>query len=62
MYALYIDDSILGAPTRQELDEAINAIKDAKLQITLDGDLTDFLGVKIKWKSPKCYIHTAPSH
>ena len=28
MYALYIDDSILGAPTRQELEEAIKAIKD----------------------------------
>ena len=43
MYALYIDDSILGAPTCQELDEAIKAIKDTKLQITLEGDLTDFL-------------------
>ena len=43
MYALYIDDSILAAPTRQELDKAIQAIKDAKLQITLEGDLADFL-------------------
>ena len=48
-YALYIDDSILGAPTRHELDKAIKAIKDAKLQITLEGDLADFLGVKIEW-------------
>ena len=60
MYALYIDDSILGAPTRQELDEAIKAINDAKLQITLEGDLTDFLGVKIEWKSPKEIIFTQP--
>ena len=49
MYALYIDDSILGAPTHQELEEAIKAIKDAKLQITFEGDLADFLGVKIEW-------------
>ena len=60
MYTLYIDDSILGAPTRQELDKAIQAIKDAKLQITLEGDLADFLGIKIEWKSPKEIIFTQP--
>ena len=48
MYALYIDDSILGAPTQKELEAAIKVIQDAKLQITLEGDLTDFLGVKIE--------------
>ena len=60
MYALYTDDSILGAPTCQELEEAIEAIKDAKLQITLEGDLADFLGVKIKRKSTKEIIFTQP--
>ena len=60
IYALYIDDSILGAPTRHELDEAIAAIKDAKLQITLEGDLADFLGVKIERKSPNEIIFTQP--
>ena len=60
MYALYIDDSILGAPTRHELDVAIAAIKDAKLQITLEGDLADFLGVKIERKSRNEIIFTQP--
>ena len=60
MDALYIDDSILGAPTRHELDVAITAIKDAKLQITLECDLADFLGVKIDWKSPNEIIFTQP--
>ena len=50
MYSLYIDDSILGVPTRHELDEAIKAIKDAKLQITLEGDLADF---KNRTEKPK---------
>ena len=36
MYALYIDDSILGAPTQMELKAAIKAIQEAKLQITLE--------------------------
>ena len=60
MYALYIEDSILGAPARQELEEAIKPIKDAKLQITLKGDLADFLGVKIEWKSTNEIIFTQP--
>ena len=47
MYLLYIDDSILGTPPQKELDAAIKAIQDTKLQITLEGDLADFLGVKI---------------
>ena len=42
MYALYIDDSILGAPAQMELKAAIKAIQEAKLQITLKGDLADF--------------------
>ena len=60
MYALYIDDSILGAPTRHELDIAIKAIKDTKLQITLEGDLADFLGVKIEQKRSNKIIFTQP--
>ena len=62
MYALYIDDSILEAPMHQELEEAIKAIKDAKLQITLEGDLADFLGVKIERESTEEIIFTQPHH
>ena len=60
MYALYIDDSILGAPTQKELDAAIKAIQDAKLQITLEGDLADFLGVKIECEGTNKIIFTQP--
>ena len=60
MYALYIDDSILGAPMQKELEAAIRAIQDAKLQITLEGDLADFLGVKIERKGTNEIIFTQP--
>ena len=60
MYALYIDDLILGAPTRKELEAAIKAIQDAKLQITLEGHLADFLGVKIERKGTNEVIFTQP--
>ena len=56
----HIDDSILGARTRKELDAAIKAIQDTKLHITFEGDLTDFLGVKIERKSQNEIIFTQP--
>ena len=60
MYALYTDDSILGALTRKELDAAIKAIQAAKLHITFEGDLTDFLGVKKEQKNTKEIIFSNP--
>ena len=60
MFAFYIDDSIPGVPTRKELDAAIKAIQDTKLHITFEGDLTDFLGVKIERKSTSEIIFTQP--
>ena len=62
MYALYIDDSIVGAPTRKELEAAIKAILDAKLQITLEGDLVDFLGIKIERKGTNKITFTQTHH
>ena len=62
VYALYIDDSILGAPTRKELDAAIKGIQDAKLHITLEGDHADFLSVKIEQKHKRNHLHSSPPH
>jgi len=47
IYVLYTDDSILAGPDKTELDKVIEEIRRAKLNITLEGDLTDFLGVNI---------------
>ena len=60
MYALYIDDSILGATMQKELEASIKAIQDTKLQITLEGDLADFLGVKIERKGSNKKTFTQP--
>ena len=48
MYILYTDDSILAGPNKQEINEIINEIKDAKLDITKEGDIQDFLGINIE--------------
>lgn len=47
IYVLYTDDSIITGPSTEEIDEAIEAIKSANLDITEEGDISDFLGVNI---------------
>jgi len=48
IYVLYTDDSILAAPTKAEVDKAIQDIKGAGLNVTIEGDVKDFLGVHLE--------------
>ena len=61
MYVLYTDDSILAGPSEEEIDKVIEDIKKAKLDITIEGDLQDFLGVNIDRK-PDGSIHLTQPH
>ncbi len=45
---LYTDDSILTGPDEAELDQIVQDMKDASLDLTVEGDVSDFLGVNIK--------------
>ena len=47
MYVLYTGDSILASPNQKDIDTCIEDIKRAGLQVTVEGDLSDFLCVKI---------------
>ena len=47
MYVLCTDDSILAGPCPKEIDRIIERMRNAKLDITIEGDLEDFLGVNI---------------
>ena len=51
MYTLYTDDSILAGPDKAELLDIIQQMKDANLDLTVEGDLSDFLGVNIDKQS-----------
>lgn len=53
MYVLYTDDSILAGPSKREIDKVIQQIKAANLDITIEGDIQDFLGVHIQRKHGK---------
>ena len=56
VYVLYTDDSILAGPNEAELDQIINDMKEVGLKLTVDGDVSDFLGVQIKHE-PDGMIH-----
>ena len=45
---LYTDDSILAGPNKDEIKQIIKSIQDTGLNITVEGDLQDFLGINIK--------------
>ena len=48
LYVLYTDDSLLAGPDAKEIDQIIDELQSkAKLSITVEGDLADFLGVNI---------------
>jgi hypothetical protein len=49
LYVLYTDDSLLAGPDKKEIEKIIEDLqKKAKLEITVEGDLADFLGVNIE--------------
>ena len=48
MFALYTDDSILTGPDPSELDQTIQRMMEAGLNITVEGNISDFLGVQIQ--------------
>ena len=60
IYVLYTDDSILAGPDQAEIERTIQLMKDANLNITIEGDLTDFLGVNIDRKDDGTIHLTQP--
>jgi hypothetical protein len=47
VFVLYTDDSILAGPDPQELDDIIQEMEAVELNLTVEGDISDFLGVQI---------------
>ena len=48
LFVLYTDDSILTGPDSSELDQTIQRMIEAGLNITVEGNISDFLGVQIQ--------------
>ena len=47
MFVLYTDDSILAGPDPQELDDIVKEMEAVGHKLTVEGDISDFLGVQI---------------
>ena len=58
VYVLYTDDSILAGPDRDEIDRTIELMM-AQLNMTVEGELKDFLGVNIQREGDK-FVLTQP--
>jgi hypothetical protein len=62
LYVLYTDDSLLAGPDAKEIEQIIKELQTkAKLSITVEGDLADFLGVNID-RRDNGTIHLTQSH
>ena len=62
LYVLYTDDSLLAGPDAKEIQKVIDELQSkAKLAITVEGDLADFLGVSIDRRSDGS-IHLSQPH
>jgi acid stress-induced BolA-like protein IbaG/YrbA len=53
MYVLYTDDSILAGLDRNDIEQVIKDMQLAKLNITVEGDMQDFLGININRKQDR---------
>jgi hypothetical protein len=62
MYVLYTDDSILAGPDQKEIEQAVQQMKEVGLDITIEGDLTDFLGVNVDQHEDDGMIHLMQPH
>jgi hypothetical protein len=60
VYVLYTDDSILAGPDESEINQIIEDMKKAGLKLTVEGDISDFLGVHVERKSDGTIHLTQP--
>jgi hypothetical protein len=62
LYVLHTDDSLLAGPDKKEIDNIIQELQQkAKLAITVEGDLANFLGVNIDRRGDGT-IHLSQPH
>ena len=57
----YVDDSIILGPTEKNINEAVQALLDQKLELIMEGNVSDFLGVHIYKVSNDIY-HLHQTH
>ena len=56
VYILYTDDSIIAASDKQAIHDTIQQIKRSSLEITIEGDIRDFLDINITRQDDQYYL------
>jgi hypothetical protein len=60
IFLCYVDDSILIDPRQEQIDRVIDEFKDLKYDVTDEGQLSDYLGVKIERRTDGTIKLTQP--
>ena len=61
IYVLYTDDSILAGLSEQRIQATIKQMQEIGLQLTIEGNLEDFLGVNIN-RTSRGAVHLKQPH
>ena len=61
IYVLYTDDIILAGPSEQQIQATIKQMQETGLQLAIEGDLEDFLGINI-YRTSRGAIHLTKPH
>ena len=61
IYVLYTNDRVLAGPSEQRIQATIRQMQETGLQLTIEGDLEDFLSVNIDCTS-RGAIHLTQPH
>ena len=61
IYVLYTNDRILAGPSEKRIQAMIKQMQEVSLQLTIEGDLEDFLGVNID-RTSRGEIHLTQPH
>ena len=56
IYILYTDDSIIAGSDKKAIEETIRHIKQSGLDITIEGDIRDFLGINIDRQNDQYHL------
>ena len=56
VYILYTDDSIIAGSDKQAINRTIEQIKESGLDITIEGDIKDFLGINITRQNDQYHL------
>ena len=60
IFFFYVDDGMFLCPDKDKVDDTIQELRDAKLEMEDQGDLTDYLGINFTYQKDGSVIISQP--